>query len=177
MKTFPPLHPLVSRGLPKPAAGDIEEFAPFVRARFNAEVDPVLGQLLLDLWDAADSLAEDDLSVFTDAFGRCAAAAAIVGDTSFFEQVNHCIRFGSKDTESRAIHQNMTARAAYSMARLVSGKSNMEQLPHASGVAKQIDILEGKTIGTTEPSAVVDLCNRKAVNLPLAEGKRGPRKK
>jgi hypothetical protein len=176
MKTFPPLHPLVSAGLPAWPSGDLDEIRPCIRARFNAEIDTALGQLLLDLWEAADDLDEGMILALSEIFGRCATAAAITGDSSFFDQVSYCVSFGSREPDQNHLERNMTARGAYLMAQLVAGKDAMHLPPHASSVARMIDAEKGNPAGTTAPSAVKDLCARQAVSLPLAEGKRGPRK-
>jgi hypothetical protein len=181
MKKFPPLHPFVLRGLPLMPEGDVAEAAPLVRAFFNADVDPRLGMLLLEIWQAADAIDggtdPQRLAALSDQFGRCATAAAIVGDTGFFEQVIYLATHGAKAAQLDHRSKNLQAIGAHAMAQLLQGKARMNEAPPASVVARMIDHATGKAPGTTEAAGAVDLCARQAVSLPLAKGKRGPAKK
>jgi len=185
MKTFPPLDPLTEKRLPPCDDSDSSR----VCAAFNAEIDPRLGELILEMHRLAfGSLIEgydepDDLAKMADDFGKLAATALLVGDTSFFDQVRHAISYGKAPTEAHNLRQNARATGAHLKARLAlppikHGGATVWGVgtPHASQVALALDRMEGRPSGTTEESTVVDLMNRKAVSLPLAKGKRGRKK-
>ncbi len=161
--------------------GDLAEAAPFIRAFFNAEVDTRLGMLLLDIWETADSAGDYTdprrAAALFDQFGRCATAAAIIGDTGFFDQVTYLASHGANRIHLEHRTKNLQAIGAHGMSQLLQGKARLHEAPPASVVARMIDHAAGNPTGTTDAATVVDLCGRQAVALPLAKGKRGPVKK
>jgi hypothetical protein len=186
MKTFPPLHDLTARKLPQCDESARQRSC----SAFNADLDPRLGDLILEMQRFAfGSLIEGhdepgDFDALIDAFGRAASTAILVGDVSFFDQARHAVSYGEKPTEAHNLRQNSLATEAHSSARLAiplgtQGGATVWgcTTPHASQVAEMVDIIKGNQQGTTAESTVVDLCGRKAVSLPLAKGKRGPSKK
>jgi hypothetical protein len=185
MKTFPPLDPLTEKRLPPCDDSDSSR----VRAAFNAEIDPRLGELILEMHRLAfGPLIQghdepDDFAKMADDFGKLATTALLIGDISFFDQVRHAISYGKAPNEAHNLRQNSRAMAAYFRAKLAqppitNGGAYFWGVgtPHASQVALALDRMEGRPSGTTEESTVVDLMNRKAVSLPLAKGKRGRKK-
>lgn len=156
------------------AADDIEEMIPRVRAAFDADIDPRLGTLILEMVLAAHCPAIDgepmpDLEAMADTFGRMAAAAVIVGDASFFAQMSHCTA-RMTDTQGTA-QENLEWLSAHGMARLMRGPRRMDDPPAASEVASAKNDFSRKT--SIDATVAIDACNRKALKLPLAKGKRG----
>ncbi len=165
---------------------ELPRIAARVRAVFNADIHPALGQLILDMEEAYDRLnvpAHEDqeplppLVDLAEQFGRASAAAVLSGDLSFFDQVTHAITYPATESGARAIETNLETRRAHIWACLLKASSKDYEAPHATEVARVLDVIKGKPQGTTTAAEIVDRTKRVALQLPLApKGKRGPKK-
>lgn len=194
MKTFPDLDPLTLETILELVYGIID--GERVRAMFDANINPFLGQLVLDLDEAArregllDDLPVDHRGVDTWhggtkrrsaaslalIFSRISTVAMLVGDVAFFAQLQHCMTHGKKSEEKRVRSINSTVLSAYRLLELENWKNPGMPRPSAADMAARIDDLQGNPPGKTNAAAAVDLVNRKAISKPLSKGKRGPQK-
>lgn len=198
VKTFLPLHPLTIQNLEAFPIRSQHRTQQDISARYNAAIYPALGALIDEMldwvhwenatdWTGSDDckpeIPLDDLAKF---FGNLATGALLHGDKSFFAQVDYCMNYEKDSSQTADRKKNEDILTAHRVARtkkkheakIEKGVSHdlAEISVHAGEVAEMHDLITRKRAGTTTASAAVDLCTRKAVNLPLAKGKRGPRK-
>lgn len=171
------------------------------RAAFGAGISPMLGSLILEIADArrrcfallamppeerprAAWLDDDDpdaelepleyatreLTWRTDIFDRATAKAVLQWDSAFFEQVALCFAVAANQ-EADAV-ENLRWLSSYGMAALIASKA--ESLPTSGEVNDWFNA--GLKHREKEASQARDALKKRALDLPLADGKRGKKR-
>jgi hypothetical protein len=104
--------------------------------------------------------------------GMLCSTAQACGDTAFFNQLSFIT-----DQAGSSCRKNTDILTAYRFARRMAGRKQPGALPSAAEVAIVFDSIHGRPAGSTDTATIVDLCDRQAVKLELAKGRRGPSKK
>lgn len=156
------------------------------QANTNSDAYPPLVDFLNDLaysyrWESGDIDIQmrcetfkpsDSLAEMERFMGMLCSTAQACGDMAFFNQLSFITGLAGD-----SCRKNSDILTAYRFAHHMAERKQPGALPSAAEIAAVLDSIHGRPAGSTDTATIKDLCNRQAVKLEYAEGRRGPSKK